>query len=95
MWCREYRAALHGGRVISAQIGHIKRPIDLNGDVMNSVSRMLGLAKYMKVDLLVSAELLERIPTASERFAIGPQNIVPVKGRRREVRVHTVERLRK
>ena len=90
-----YRAALHGGRVISAQIGHIKRAIDLNGDVMNSVSRMLGLAKSMKVDLLVSAELLERIPTATERFAIGPQNIVPVKGRRREVRVHTVERLRK
>ncbi len=90
-----YRAALHGGRVISAQIGHIKRAVDLNGDVMNSVSRMLGLAKSMKVDLLVSAELLERIPTATERFAIGPQNIVPVKGRRREVRVHTVERLRK
>lgn len=87
-----YRASLHGGRVISAQVGHIKRIVDLSGDVMNSVSRMLGLAKAMKVDLLVSAELLARVPRAADRFVIGPQHIVPVKGRRREVRVHEVTR---
>ncbi|MBX2978717.1 MAG: adenylate/guanylate cyclase domain-containing protein [Flavobacteriales bacterium] len=90
-----YRTAVHGGRVISAQIGHIKRAIDLSGDVMNSVSRMLGLAKTMDADILVSAEVLERIPKATERFLIGPQHTVPVKGRRREVRVHTLNRLRK
>lgn len=90
----QYRAALHGGRVISAQVGHIKRVIDLSGDVMNSVSRMLGLAKLMKTDILVSAELLDRIPDADERFSIGPQHTIPVKGKRREVRVHAITRLR-
>lgn len=90
-----YRAAVHGGRVITAQIGHIKRAIDLSGDVMNSVSRMLGLARTMNVDFLASAELLNRIPNASDRFVVGPQHTVPVKGRRREVRVHEVERIRK
>ncbi len=89
-----YRAAVHGGRVISAQVGHIKRTVDLSGDVMNSVSRMLGLAKSMKVDFLVSAELLARMPNVAERFEIGPQHIVPVKGKRREVRVHGAERAR-
>ncbi len=84
----QYRAALHGGRVISAQVGHIKRTVDLSGDVMNSVSRMLGLAKNMKVDFLVSAELLARMPKVNDRFNVGPQHIVPVKGKRREVRVH-------
>jgi adenylate cyclase len=88
----QYRAALHGGRVISAQVGHIKRAIDLSGDVMNSVSRMLGLAKGMKVDMLVSAGLLERIPEANERFLVGPQHVVPVRGRRREVHVHELTR---
>jgi len=88
----QYRAAVHGGRVISAQIGHTKRALELSGDVMNSVSRMQGLAKDMKVDLLVSAELLDRLPEVHKRFVIGPQHIVPVKGRRREVRVHSVER---
>lgn len=88
----EYRAAVHGGRVISAEIGHTKRSLELSGDVMNSVSRMLGLAKDMKVGLLASTELLDRIPNAKERFNIGPQRSVPVKGRRREVSVHVVER---
>ena len=60
---------------------------------MNSVSRMLGLAKDMKVDLLVSAEMLARLPSATDRFKFGPQHTVPVKGRKREVRVHAVERL--
>ncbi len=88
----KFRAAAHAGRVISAQIGHIKRAIDLSGDVMNSVSRILGVTKDMKKNILVSAELLERFPNASERFLIGPQLIVPVKGKRREVRVHEVTR---
>ena len=30
-----YRGAVHGGRVISAQIGHIKPAIEFSGDVMN------------------------------------------------------------
>lgn len=87
-----FRAGLHGGRVISAQVGHIKRTVDLSGDVMNSVSRMLGLAKTMKVNILVSAELIERMPDAADRFEIGPQHTVPVKGKRREVRVHELAR---
>ncbi|MBL7956090.1 MAG: hypothetical protein JNJ91_13730, partial [Flavobacteriales bacterium] len=90
-----FRAALHGGRVISAQIGHTKRSLELSGDVMNSVSRMLGVAKDMKVDLLISGELLARIPKAKERFSIGPEMVAPVKGRKREVRVHEVGRSRK
>ncbi|MCW5897700.1 MAG: adenylate/guanylate cyclase domain-containing protein [Flavobacteriales bacterium] len=90
-----YRCAVHGGRVISAQVGHIKRAIDLSGDVMNSVSRMLDLARTMDEDILVSAQLLDRVPAAAERFRIGPQHVVPVKGRRREVRVHTLERTRR
>lgn len=87
-----FRAALHGGRVISAQVGHTKRSLELSGDVMNSVSRILGVAKDMKVDLLVSGEMLKRLPKATERFTFGPENVVPVKGRKREVRVHAVQR---
>ncbi|MBL7963424.1 MAG: adenylate/guanylate cyclase domain-containing protein [Flavobacteriales bacterium] len=88
-----FRAAIHGGWVITARIGHIKRAIDFSGDVMNSVSRMLGLCKQLDADLLVSSALLARIPNVNERFKIGPEHIVPVRGRRREVRVHAAERL--
>lgn len=87
-----YRAAVHGGTVITARIGHIKRAIDLSGDLMNSVSRMLGLSKQLDAGLLASSELLARMPEAAERFEIGPEHTVPVKGRRREVHVRTVVR---
>ncbi len=87
-----YRAAVHGGTVITARIGHIKRAIDLSGDLMNSVSRMLGLCKQLDAGLLASSELLERMPGAAERFDIGPEHTLPVKGRRREVHVRTVAR---
>ncbi len=87
-----YRAAVHGGRVLSAQIGHIKRAIEFSGDVMNAVSRMLGLCKDLDAGLLVSAELLGRLEGVDARFAIGPLQVVPVKGRRRQVNVHAVTR---
>lgn len=90
-----FRAALHGGRVISAQIGHTKRSVELSGDVMNSVSRMLGVAKDMKVDMLISSEMLGRLPHAHDRFSIGPEMVAPVKGRKREVRVHEIGRFKK
>lgn len=87
-----FRAAVHGGRVITARIGHIKRAFDFSGDVMNSVSRMLGLAKQLNAGLLASSDLLERMPGASARFDIGPEHVLPVKGRRREVQVRIVQR---
>ena len=89
----QYRGALHGGRVISAQIGHIKRAIDFSGDLMNTLSRMLSKCKEQKVDLLVSTDLLARIPSAKERFSIGEEQVLQVKGRRREVHVHGLQRV--
>lgn len=90
----KFRGAVHGGRVITAQTGHIKRTIDFSGDVMNTVSRMLGLCKDLKADVLISAELLARLPLARERFAFGEEQVIPVKGKKREVRTHTVRRER-
>ena len=89
----QFRGAVHGGRVITAQTGHIKRTIDFSGDVMNTVSRMLGLCKDLKTDLLVSSELLARMPLASERFSFGEELVLPVKGRRRQVHARAIQRL--
>lgn len=89
----QFRGAVHGGRVIIAQTGHIKRTIDLSGDVMNTVSRMLGLCKDLKADLLVSSALIDRMPNVGQRFRVGAERVVPVKGRRREVSTHEVQRI--
>lgn len=90
-----FRGAVHGGQVITAQIGHIKRAIDFSGDVMNTLSRLLGVCKELRSDLVVSAELLARMPRTRERFEVDGEQVLPVKGRKREVRVHVIKRSKK
>lgn len=88
----QFRAGLHGGRVISAQVGHIKRAIDLSGDVMNTNRRVLDLCKELKADLLITDELLQRMPQATKRFTFSEDMLLRLKGGKRQMVVHRVER---
>lgn len=87
----QFRGGLHGGRVITAQVGHIKRAIDLSGDVMNTTSRVESLAKTLKVDLLITQELLDRMPDAHLNYSFGEEVEIQVKGGKRRLTVRTVE----
>jgi adenylate cyclase len=91
----QFRAGLHGGRVISAQVGHIKRAIDLSGDVMNTTRRVLDLCKELKADLLVTDDLLQRMPNAGKRFSFSEGILLRIKGGKRRMVVHRVERTAK
>lgn len=87
-----FRGGLHGGPVIVAQVGHIKRAIDFSGDVMNTVSRVQSMAKNLKADLMVTQDLLDRMPDAAREYAIGQPVPLRVKGGKRLMVVRTVER---
>lgn len=89
----QFRGGLHGGRVIVAQVGHIKRAIDFSGDVMNTTSRVQSMAKNLKADLMVTQELLDRMPEVMDRYAFGPPVPLRVKGGNRLMTVRTVNRL--
>jgi hypothetical protein len=54
---------------------------------------VLDLCKEMQEDLLITSDLLERMPDAGKRFVFGPPTVFRVKGGKREVTVHTVERI--
>lgn len=88
----QFRGGLHGGRVITAQVGHIKRAIDLSGDVMNSTSRVLSLCKDLRADLLITGDLLGRMPSARSKFTIGEGVPLRVKGGKRVLEVFQVSR---
>ncbi len=88
----QFRAGLHGGRVISAQVGHIKRAIDLSGDVMNTTRRVLDLCKDLKADLLITDDLLQRMPEAGKRFSFSEDILLRIKGGKRQMVVHEVQR---
>lgn len=55
------RAALHCGSVVAGECGASKRQITYLGDALNATARIEGLAKTLGADVLVSADLLERM----------------------------------
>jgi adenylate cyclase len=57
----EFKAGLHFGKVISAQIGDLKREIVYNGDVLNTTSRIQNECNKYKRNCLVSGMLMDRL----------------------------------
>lgn len=88
----EFRGGLHGGRVITAQVGHIKRAIDLSGDVMNTTSRVQAMAKNQKADLMITQDLLDRMPGAEQFYVFGEALPLRVKGGKRQMIIREVQR---
>jgi adenylate cyclase len=57
----QFKAGLHYGKVISAQIGDLKREIVYNGDVLNTTSRIQNECNKYQKDFLISGELMNRL----------------------------------
>ena len=57
----EFKAGLHFGKVVSAQIGDLKREIVYNGDVVNTTSRIQNECKTYQRNCLVSGVLKNRL----------------------------------
>ena len=57
----EFKAGLHFGKVISAQIGDLKREIVYNGDVLNTTARIQNECNKYQRDCLISGMLMDRL----------------------------------
>lgn len=57
----EFKAGLHFGKVVSAQIGDLKREIVYNGDVLNTTSRIQNECNKYQRNCLVSGALMHRL----------------------------------
>jgi adenylate cyclase len=57
----EFKAGFHYGKVITGEIGVIKKEIIFTGDVLNTTARIQSLCNGYGVDLLVSGQLIKRL----------------------------------
>ena len=87
----KFHAALHRGEVIVAQVGTIKRSIDLSGDAMNTCARLAGLAKTAGAPL-ASTELLDGMRDVERHFRLGPPLVTDLRGKELPVTIRTFER---
>jgi adenylate cyclase len=87
----EFKAGLHFGKVVSAQIGDLKKEIVYNGDVLNTTSRIQNECNKYQRNCLVSGELMNRLKEGAgfqwERLAA-----VTLRGKETEVELFSVVR---
>jgi adenylate cyclase len=52
------KAGVHGGFVVTGEMGHIRKEIAYMGDVINTTSRIESMCNSLNVDFLISDEIL-------------------------------------
>lgn len=62
----KFKAAMHAGIVLAAEIGHIKKDIVYSGDVLNTTARMESLCNKYQADILISKSLLNLLDNKHE-----------------------------
>jgi adenylate cyclase len=85
----EFKAGLHFGKVVSAQIGDLKREIVYNGDVLNTTSRIQSECNKYQRDCLVSGTLMKRLKQING-FQWERIDAVTLRGKETEVELFSV-----
>ena len=86
------RAALHGGSVVTAEVGVDRHKIAYFGDAVNVTSRIEALCRPLGVDVLISEDLLARLPGLPEGVYCRSLGAHSLRGRDQRIAVATLER---
>ncbi len=85
----EFKAGLHGGALMVAEVGFVKKELAYHGDVINTSARIQAQCNNYNAALLISERLIEDINTeghATSNFL----GSVFLKGKKKEVKIHAV-----
>jgi adenylate cyclase len=82
----QLRAALHGGPVITAEIGVDHHKITYFGDTVNTTARLESLCRTLEAHFLISADLLARIELPAG-VDLEDKGVFNVRGRGQELAV--------
>ena len=85
----EFKAGLHFGKVVSAQIGDLKREIVYNGDVLNTTARIQHECNKYQRNCLVSGSLMNRLKQING-FQWERMDAVTLRGKETEVELFSV-----
>jgi class 3 adenylate cyclase len=85
----EFKAGFHYGKVITGEIGVIKREIIFTGDVLNTTARIQSLCNGYGVDLLVSGQLMDKLDLRPP-FQKKPMGKNELRGRDEKIDLFTI-----
>jgi adenylate cyclase len=84
------RSALHGGSVVTAEVGVDRHKIAYFGDVMNATARLEGLCRETGLAVLISDAVLSRIAALPPGIAAEPLGQHHLRGRTGSMTVHAL-----
>ncbi|MEO0559534.1 MAG: adenylate/guanylate cyclase domain-containing protein [Bacteroidota bacterium] len=87
-----FKAGVHGGWVVTAEVGDLKRDIVHSGDVVNTAARIEGECRPRGYRLLVSSELASRMQL-SEEVSITDLGKAALRGKSEPVGLSAAERV--
>jgi adenylate cyclase len=85
-----FKAGMHLGEATVGEIGVIKKDIVFSGDVLNTTSRIQKECINQNVSILLSSDLLQRMPMNGEYEKI-PLGEIQLRGKEEKVALHTVK----
>ena len=86
------RAALHGGSVVTAEVGVDRHKIAYFGDAVNVTARIEALCRPLGASILISQDLLDRLPNLPPGIAARSLGAHALRGRGQPLSIATLER---
>lgn len=88
----EFKAGLHCGKIIIAEVGTIKKELAYHGDVINTTSRIQEQCNEYQESLLMSEELMKRLHL-SGRYKTVPLGKELLEGKQEELKLYAIHKL--
>lgn len=87
----EFKAGLHSGKIIIAEVGTIKKELAYHGDVINSTSRIQEKCNDYNESLLISDDLLQQLTLSSnfEAISLGDELL---EGKSEELKIFAIHK---
>ncbi len=87
----EFKAGLHGGTLMVAEVGFVKKELAYHGDVINTSARIQAECNTHNVSLLLSEKLLKDLQIGKLMTSKSLGNVL-LKGKKKEVNIHSIIR---
>jgi len=87
----KFKAGTNFGRVMVAEVGHLKKEIAFHGDTINIAARIRSLCHQYNADFIISDSLHEALPSDS-RYQFESLGFAELKGKEHKVEIYSISK---
>ncbi len=88
----EFKAGLHGGKLMVTEVGVIKKEIAYHGDVINTSARIQGECNTYKVPFLISEKIMQDLKVSAHITSQFLGSVL-LKGKQEKVGIHAINQI--